>query len=69
MQAITTTYLDANLMHDAITGRSVTATLHFSTYIMEALREGNSIEISVEVVKIVIIREDIKCSRVTFSNP
>ena len=28
-QMITTTYLDANLMHDAITGRSVTAILHF----------------------------------------
>ena len=28
-RVITTTYLDANLLHDMVTGKSVTATLHF----------------------------------------
>ena len=28
-QVVTTTYLDANLMHDSTPGRSVTATVHF----------------------------------------
>ena len=34
-KVVTTTFLDANLMHDVLTGRPVTAMLHFSTQHME----------------------------------